>query len=87
MEKIKNFITVEDFEKEEIFKKAKETLDARDALGVTTNVLLGVGAAAVAAGVVMLVIAHSDEKAGDETVALFPIAGPRGGGVAVEWRF
>lgn len=67
--------------------KWQETLDARDALGVTTNVLLGVGAAAVAAGVVMLVIAHSDEKAGDETVALFPIAGPRGGGVAVEWRF
>ena len=65
----------------------QETLDERDALGVTTNVLLGVGAAAVVAGVVMLVIAHGDEKAGDETVALFPIAGPRGGGVAVEWRF
>ena len=45
------------------------------------------GAAAVAAGVVMLVIAHGDEKAGDETVALFPIVGPRGGGAAVEWRF
>ena len=67
--------------------KWQETLDTRDALGVTTNVLLGVGAAAVAAGVVMLVIAHGDEKAGDETVALFPIVGPRGGGAAVEWRF
>ncbi len=67
--------------------KWQETLDTRDALGVTTNVLLGVGAAAVVAGVVMLVIAHGDEKAEDETVALFPIAGPRGGGVAVEWRF
>lgn len=67
--------------------KWRDTLDTRDSLGVTTNVLLGVGAAAVAAGVVMLVVAYGDDESEEAPVALMPTAGPDGVGAVLEWRF
>jgi hypothetical protein len=62
-------------------------IDSRDALAMTSNVLLGVGAAAAVAGVLMLVLMDGDEEPGGADVALAPVAGPGAAGLTAEWRF
>jgi len=62
-------------------------IDSRDAMAMTTNVLLGVGAAAVVAGVLMLTVFDSDESADGGDASVGPTAGPGFAGVTAEWRF
>jgi hypothetical protein len=65
-----------------------DQLDKRDALATASTVLIGVGAAAVAAGVVMLIVDHkrsAEEPAAG--VSLAPFAAPGLGGLAVKGRF
>jgi hypothetical protein len=63
-----------------------DDVDSRDALATTSTVLIGVGAAAVVAGVLMLTVFDSDEDPSAE-VALLPVLGPETAGAALEWRF
>jgi hypothetical protein len=63
----------------------QDEIDKRDALAMTSNVLLGVGAAAVVAGVLMLVLGGDGET--EAEVALRPVLAPELTGVAAEWRF
>jgi len=61
-------------------------LDKAENLAMTSNILLGVGAAAVVAGVVLFFVepgASEEEPA----VALVPTAGPQGAGVSLGGRF
>jgi hypothetical protein len=62
-----------------------EDLDKRDALAITTNVLLAVGGTAVVAGVLMLTVFDGDEDEVD--VGLAPAAGSGFAGVTVTGRF
>jgi len=65
-----------------------DQLDKRDALATASTVMIGVGAAAVAAGIVMLIVDHkrsAEEPAAG--VSLAPMAAPGLGGLAVKGRF
>jgi hypothetical protein len=64
-----------------------EDLDKRDALANTTNVLLGVGAAAVVAGVLMLTLSGGDESESAVDVGVAPTIGPGIAGAAMTGRF
>jgi hypothetical protein len=63
----------------------QDDIDKRDALAMTSNVLIGVGAAAVVAGVLMLVLGGDEETEGQ--VALRPVMAPGLAGAAAELRF
>lgn len=63
-----------------------DEVDSRDSLAMTTNVLFGVGAVAVIAGVLMLTIPGGDEEP-TEDVAVLPFVGDDTAGAVVEWRF
>jgi hypothetical protein len=62
----------------------EDKVDRMDRLAVATNVLLGVGGAAVVAGVVLLVL---DDGPGESAVILTPAAGPGFAGAALTGRF
>ena len=63
-----------------------DELDSAEAMAMTSNVLIGVGAAAVVAGVVLFFV----EPGGDEeeaAVSLSPTVGPQGAGLSLGGRF
>jgi hypothetical protein len=62
----------------------KDDMDQVDRMAITTNVLLGVGGAAVVAGVVLLIL---DDGPAERDVALLPAAGPSFAGAALAGRF
>jgi hypothetical protein len=62
----------------------EDKVDRMDRLAVATNVLLGVGGAAVIAGVVLLVL---DDGPAESAVTLAPAAGPGFAGAALTGRF
>jgi len=67
-----------------------DQLDKRDALATASTVMLGVGIAATAAGVVMLIVGHkrsAEEPAAETSVSIAPLAAPGLGGLAVKGRF
>jgi len=62
--------------------------DKMKALGVTTDVLIGVGAAAAATGIVLLIVsATGDESDGSGEVALVPAVGSGYAGACIQGRF
>jgi len=62
----------------------KNRVDRMDRLALSTNILLGVGGAAVVAGVVMLLL---DDGPAERDVALLPAAGPSFAGATIRGRF
>lgn len=62
-------------------------LEKRDTLAMTTNVLLGVGGAAVVAGVLMLTVFDGGEDEAAVDVSLAPSSGPGFAGATVVGRF
>lgn len=64
-----------------------DDLDKRDILAMTTNILLGVGAAAAVAGVLMLTVFAGGETDEGSNVALVPAAGRSAVGATLDWRF
>jgi hypothetical protein len=62
----------------------KSEVDGMDRLAVATDVLLGVGGAALVAGVVMLVV---DVRSESDDVAFVPAAGPGFAGASLAGRF
>jgi hypothetical protein len=69
----------------------RDLLDGVDNLAVATDVLLAVGAAVAATGVIMIVVGRKHEtEAGpdpDAEVGFAPVVGPRSGGFAITGRF
>ena len=66
----------------------REDVDRLDTLALTTDVLIGVGAAAAVTGVVLLIIGYGgeeEESAGD--VAFAPLIGPGIAGAGIQGRF
>jgi hypothetical protein len=62
--------------------------DKMKAMGVTTDVLIGVGAAAAATGIVLLIVsATGDEDQDGGEVALVPTVGPGFAGAGLQGRF
>jgi hypothetical protein len=62
-----------------------EELDKADSMAMASNVLLGVGAAAVVAGVVLFFVEPGDEE--EAAVSLTPTVGPQGAGLSLGGRF
>jgi hypothetical protein len=65
----------------------QKNLDSMKTLATVTDVLIGVAAAGVAAGIVLFIVEPGlgDEEAA--AVAVTPVVGPEGGGLAVAGRF
>jgi hypothetical protein len=61
-----------------------DVIQSRDALGVTSTVLLATGAAALAAGTVMIIVSH---KKRPERFSFSPVLSPDLAGAALKWRF
>jgi hypothetical protein len=63
-------------------------IDKLDNLALTTNILLGVGAAAAITGTVLLIVGYGDdESTGDDEVSVAPAFGPQLTGLTVQGRF
>ncbi len=69
------------------YSKYYNKMDRRDTLALTTDILLGIGAVATAAGAVMLIVSASREEDNDDSVAILPAIGPQVSGAILEWRF
>ncbi len=64
-----------------------EDIDTLNSLALTTNILFAVGGAAVATGVILLIVDRSRHNEKREAVAVVPAFGPRYGGLALKGRF
>jgi tetratricopeptide (TPR) repeat protein len=67
-----------------------DDIEKRDNLAMSTNFLLGFGAAAAVAGSVIIIIAYADKEkkaAAVQDLSLRPIVGPQMAGAVLEWRF
>ncbi len=67
-----------------------DDIDKRDNLAMSTNFLLGFGAAAAVAGSVIIIIAYADKEkkaAARQDISLRPMVGPQIAGAVLEWRF
>jgi len=62
-----------------------DEIQSRDALGIATTVMMGVGGAALVAGTVMIIVGY--KKGGKETVRLSPQFAPSYAGASLDWRF
>ncbi len=63
----------------------KEDVDKRDSLALATDIMLGVGAAAAIAGIVMVVVGRDDET--EKSVSIGPLLAPDAVGARAAWRF
>lgn len=63
-----------------------EILDRRRLMSITTDVLIGVGSAFAATGII-LVLLNRKRQQGDEKIAAYPVVTPSTGALFVEWRF
>jgi hypothetical protein len=59
----------------------------RDALALTTDILIGVGAATFVTGILFLTVFGRDEEPDAAALALIPIVGSDQAGAALDWRF
>jgi hypothetical protein len=64
-----------------------DDVERRDALALTTDVLIGVGAAAFVTGILLLTVFDGDEEPDSADVAVVPVVGHDLAGAAMEWRF
>jgi len=64
-----------------------DEVDRRDALALSTDILIGAGAAIAVTGAVLLIVFRDKERAGGEEVAISPIIMVDGAGAAAVWRF
>ncbi|MFO8071586.1 MAG: tetratricopeptide repeat protein [Polyangia bacterium] len=72
----------------EVCTSAKsDDVDKLDNLALTTDVLIGVGAAAAITGVVLLIIGYGDEEHPASEVAVTPLLGPGVAGAGIQGRF
>jgi hypothetical protein len=62
-------------------------IDKLNNLSLTTDILLGVGAAAAVTGFVLLIVGHKKKGANEEPVALAPAAAPGFAGAVIRGRF
>lgn len=62
-------------------------IDRMNAMATATNVLIGVGAAGVTAGVAMLIWGYKNKREASGTVSIAPLASPVTTGVAIQGRF
>ncbi len=69
------------------YSKHYDEMDRRDNLALATDILLGIGAVATAAGIVMLIVSNSGDEDKDDSVAIRPAIGPQASGAILEWRF
>ena len=65
----------------------RDDVDRRDALALTTDVLIPAGAAIAVTGAVLLIVFREREEAGGADVAIAPIITADGAGAAAAWRF
>ena len=65
----------------------RDEVDRRDALALSTDVLIGAGAAIAVTGAVLLIVFRDKERTGGEAVAIVPIITAGGAGAAAAWRF
>lgn len=63
-----------------------DILKGRNTLALTTDVLLGVGSAVTAAGIVLIIVAKVKQNKKRELV-FGPVISPRVAGATVKWRF
>jgi hypothetical protein len=64
-----------------------DDLDKRDTLAMTTNILLGAGAAAAVVGVLLLTVFDDGESEPSGSLTLAPAAGGGAVGATLDWRF
>jgi hypothetical protein len=62
-------------------------IDRRDALALTTDILIGAGAAIAVTGAVLLIVFREKESGDDAAVAISPVIGADGVGATAAWRF
>jgi tetratricopeptide (TPR) repeat protein len=65
----------------------RDEIDKRDALALSTDVLLFAGAAIAVTGAVLLVVFRKRESTDAEEVSIAPVVTPNGAGAAAAWRF
>ena len=62
-------------------------VDKMDSLALATDILIGVGTAAAATGIVLLIVGNKKEKAEEPEVSVVPLIGPGVSGIGLEGRF
>lgn len=72
---------------ESCFSDRQPDIDKLNALSLTTDVLIGVGAAAAVTGIVVLIVGYKKKGASEEPVALAPALAPGFAGAVVQGRF
>ncbi|MCK9464211.1 MAG: hypothetical protein M0R80_31725 [Proteobacteria bacterium] len=65
----------------------RDDIDRRDALALTTDVLIPAGAAIAVTGAVLLIVFRDKERADGDAVAFSPIVTADGAGAVAAWRF
>jgi hypothetical protein len=65
----------------------QDEVDRRDALALTTDILIGAGAAIAVTGAVLLIVFREKESGAGAAVAVSPIITADGAGATAAWRF
>ncbi len=76
-----------DCEDEHCFGDRQPDIDKLNTLSLTTDILIGVGAAAAVTGVVLLIVGHKKKGENEEPVALAPAFAPGFAGAVIQGRF
>ncbi len=76
-----------DCENEHCLDGRQSDIDKLNTLSLTTDILMGVGAAAAVTGIVLLIVGHKKKGADEEPVALVPAFAPGFAGAVIQGRF
>ena len=76
-----------DCEDEHCLSNRQPDIDKLNNLSLTADILIGVGAAAAATGIVLLIVGHKKKGENEEPVALVPALAPGFAGAVVQGRF
>jgi hypothetical protein len=72
---------------ESCFGERQSDIDKLNTLSLTTDILMGVGAAVAVTGIVLLIVGHKKKGANEEPVALAPAFAPGFTGAVIQGRF